>query len=164
MDVLVNTALWLTIMPVATFIHEAGHVVMTRVLHGDKGWSIHLGSGKVIFNSERLKIRTLFFWGGLARFTKTVDARWRKIMRSAGGSLANLLCIGGLLLLSLLTRMDYTVESETTDLLNRIANIFLIANIANAVIPLIPVTYRSGIFVGLDSDGLSIIRYIRGEK
>ena len=160
MDFLISWALWLIFIFVACLFHELGHATMSRILFNDKSWVITMGSGTPIFYSKRLIINAWFFMAGRVRYSVNEGKKSHQIIRAAGGFTVNIV----LAILIYLFAILYSSNIYELPVWWPVVSIAFFANIINALITMLPVTYPYGIVKGMPSDGLCILRIIRNSK
>lgn len=77
------------VLPVISFLHEAGHVFFA-LLMGGKNIKVSIGSGDVIFSIGMLEVRKYYFWYGLCTFDNLRrNHRLANILIFSGGALFN---------------------------------------------------------------------------
>lgn len=55
------------VLPVISFLHEAGHVFFAWLM-GGKNIKVTVGTGEVLFRLGMLEVRKYYFWYGLCTF------------------------------------------------------------------------------------------------
>lgn len=79
------------ILPIISFIHEAGHVFFAWLM-GGKNIKVTVGSGKVMFHIGMLEVRKYYFWYGLCTFDNLKrNKRFSNILIFSGGAVFNAL-------------------------------------------------------------------------
>ncbi|RDV11499.1 hypothetical protein DXT99_24515 [Pontibacter diazotrophicus] len=77
------------VLPVISFLHEAGHVFFAWLM-GGKNIKVTIGSGDVIFRIGMLEVRKYYFWYGLCTFDNLRrNHRLANILIFSGGALFN---------------------------------------------------------------------------
>ncbi|GGK88267.1 site-2 protease family protein [Rufibacter glacialis] len=77
------------VLPVISFLHEAGHVFFAWLM-GGKNIKVTVGTGKVLFRLGMLEVRKYYFWYGLCSFDNLKrNHRFSKILVFSGGVLFN---------------------------------------------------------------------------
>ncbi|WP_299754721.1 site-2 protease family protein [uncultured Pontibacter sp.] len=77
------------VLPLITFIHEAGHVFFAWLM-GGKNIKVTIGTGKVLFRLGLVEVRKYYFWYGLCSFDNLKrNERLANILIFSGGILFN---------------------------------------------------------------------------
>ncbi|MBW3129227.1 site-2 protease family protein [Hymenobacter profundi] len=77
------------VLPVISFLHEAGHVFFAWLM-GGKNIKVTVGSGDVVFRLGMLEVRQYYFWYGQCTFDNLrYNHRLANVLIFAGGSLFN---------------------------------------------------------------------------
>jgi hypothetical protein len=87
------------VLPIVTFIHEAGHLVFGKLTGGKV--RIHIGAGNSLFKIGPCHVRKLYFWDGWCEYENLKSDRKRNlVMVYLGGpifTIASMLIINGLI-------------------------------------------------------------------
>ncbi|PVY42371.1 site-2 protease family protein [Pontibacter virosus] len=79
------------VLPVISFLHEAGHVFFAWLM-GGKNIKVTVGTGDVMFRVGMLEVRKYYFWYGLCSFDNLKrNQRFSNILIFSGGVLFNAL-------------------------------------------------------------------------
>ena len=79
------------VLPVISFLHEAGHVFFAWLM-GGKNIKVMVGTGDVFFRLGMLEVRQYYFWYGLCTFDNLKrNQRFSHILIFSGGVLFNTL-------------------------------------------------------------------------
>ncbi|WP_266204558.1 site-2 protease family protein [Pontibacter kalidii] len=79
------------VLPVISFLHEAGHVFFAWLM-GGKNIKVTVGSGDVLFRVGILEVRKYYFWYGLCSYDNLKrNQRFSNILIFSGGVLFNAL-------------------------------------------------------------------------
>lgn len=77
------------VLPVISFLHEAGHVFFAWLM-GGRNIKVTIGSGDVLFRAGMLEVRKYYFWYGLCTFDNLKrNKRLSNILIFSGGALFN---------------------------------------------------------------------------
>lgn len=77
------------VMPIISFLHEAGHVFFAWLM-GGRNIKVTVGSGKVVVRWGILEVRNYYFWYGQCTFDNLRhNHRLANVLVFAGGSLFN---------------------------------------------------------------------------
>ncbi|MDX5423077.1 MAG: site-2 protease family protein [Hymenobacteraceae bacterium] len=77
------------VLPVISFLHEAGHVFFAWLM-GGKNIKVSIGSGDVLFRLGMLEVRKYYFWYGFCTFDNLErHQRFANVIIFLGGSLFN---------------------------------------------------------------------------
>ncbi|MCC9168810.1 site-2 protease family protein [Pontibacter harenae] len=77
------------VLPVISFVHEAGHVFFAWLM-GGRNIKVTVGSGAVLFKVGILEVRKYYFWYGLCSFNNLKrNHRFANILIFSGGALFN---------------------------------------------------------------------------
>ena len=156
-------ALWLLAF-LSTFLHELGHAAGYLLATGDTHWHIRVGWGKSLLNTKRLSVNLLPFDGYFSPSRKEkIDSKAKLILILSGGPAVSLLLAAGLLLLK---SGGVTVHSEiiVPSAVESFLSSALFLNLAILFSSVIPMHYFFGEVKGLESDGLQIIRTLKGRE
>lgn len=83
----------LFVLPFCILIHELGHAVAVKLLGGNIQY-ITLGKGEELLVLGKLRIRSLWFWGGSCFYESSKElSRLSRVIIHLGGVTANLLTI-----------------------------------------------------------------------
>ncbi|MCL2190107.1 MAG: hypothetical protein FWC16_14055 [Defluviitaleaceae bacterium] len=163
MDFILIVIVFLACGLTAIFVHELGHAFMSRLLHGDKNWYIVIGAGTTLLETKWLMLNTRFYAGGLCRYSASQPEKWRLIMRSAGGVLANIiftLAFSAVIIFIMVQQQGAFVFMH----MGLLPHMLIVANVFIIIFSLLPIPYPFGIMKGMPSDGLTIIRILRGDE
>ena len=79
------------VLPVISFLHEAGHVFFAWLMDG-KNIKVTVGTGDVLFRLGMLEVRQYYFWYGLCSYDNLKrNQRFSNILIFSGGVLFNAL-------------------------------------------------------------------------
>jgi hypothetical protein len=79
------------VLPVISFVHEAGHVFFAWLM-GGRNIKVTIGTGAVLFRIGMLEVRKYYFWYGLCTFDNLRrNQRFANILIFSGGALFNAL-------------------------------------------------------------------------
>lgn len=138
------------VMPVISFLHEAGHVFFAWLMGGEK-IKVTVGTGKVIATLGLLEIRQYYFWYGLCTFENLkYNKRLSNILIFSGGVLFNLLGMAAVMFLA---------EKEIIET-GMITYQFTYFSLYYIVFALLPMPYPDGNY----SDGKVILDLLRNRK
>lgn len=143
-----------------TLLHELGHAALGSLFGGGRGWVIHMGAGRLVFDTKKLKIYSRFFHGGKISFSEGPQKRYQMLLRVAGGPLTNILCNIFILYIAHMLLQHFSAENPPPWWLDRVFVVALFTNIWIIFYTMIPIKYRSGAAKGLQSDGLTIYQLI----
>lgn len=154
-------ALW-ALCFLSTFLHELGHALIYRIATGDGRGHIRVGSGKTLLKTQRLTVKLLPLDGC---FTppegNKIDARAKLIAVLAGGPAASLILVAALLPLKL---SGATLQSEilASGAIESFVDSAFFINLFILIMTVIPAHYFYGETRGMETDGLQILRAVRG--
>ena len=150
--------MWIVSHFIFVILHEIGHVLMSRILFSDKNWWIELGIGAPVVCTKRLVINTHFYMFGFAHFTQHDGARWRRILRLAGGFITNTLCAGLFLLLFWFFELRLEPYSPAAQYIYDFLGVAFFYNLFLIITSATPLKYS---FTGGYSDGYRIWKLLR---
>ncbi|ALI99941.1 site-2 protease family protein [Rufibacter tibetensis] len=137
------------VLPIISFIHEAGHVFFAWLM-GGKNIRITVGTGKVLFRLGMLEVRKYYFWYGLCSFDNLKRShRFANILIFSGGVLFN--AITTILVM-------YLVEAGTV-VAGMLTYQFTYFSMYYIFFALLPMPYPDGTY----SDGKVILDLIRNK-
>ena len=148
----------------STLMHEMGHALGYMLATGDRHWHIRVGSGKKLLDTRRLTVKLLPFDGCFTPLhTDAIDTDAKLIAMLAGGPIASLVAVLGLLLLQ---RGAMLVDSGiiAPSAAELFVNSALFINVFTLVLSVIPTHYFHGEVRGMETDGLQILNAIRGRQ
>lgn len=160
LSILLNLLVWSISFFVFGLLHEFGHALMYRWSGGDGNWSIIMGWGKPIIQTEKLTINTWFMLPGYCKWAKDHVKKEQAILRCSGGFIINIIFAGLILILLLCLRQSFPVEDFSAMSIDRVLRIMFFSNIYTVAGTIIPIIYPVGNIKGLPSDGLQIYRVI----
>ncbi|WP_242917983.1 site-2 protease family protein [Pontibacter liquoris] len=135
------------VLPVISFLHEAGHVFFAWLM-GGKNIKVTVGTGDVLFRLGMLEVRKYYFWYGLCSFDNLKhNQRFPHIFIFSGGVLFNAI--------SALAVM-YLVEAGTVEA-SMLTYQFTYFSMYYIFFALLPMPYPDGSY----SDGKVILDLIR---
>ncbi len=138
------------VLPVISFVHEAGHVFFAWLM-GGKNIKVTIGSGKVLFKVGMLEVRKYYFWYGLCTFDNLKRReRFANILIFSGGALFN--AIAAVVVISM-------IENKVLEP-GIITYQFTYFSLYYIFFALLPMPYPDGHY----SDGKIILDLIRGKK
>lgn len=146
--------LWIS-MFLATFAHELGHVLMFKLFFGDKNWNITLGMGKTIFEFKKITIKALMIKGKFNFKTEHKGSRFKYIMVSLGGPLANIVFILVLIFLALIMENNQMLDELPIFVFSFTRSLFFM-NVYMTVFNLIPMKLNFWPYKHFISDGYYI--------
>ena len=165
-DVIIELAVFLCVLWVisflSTFLHELGHALGYMLATGDRHWHIRVGWGKRLLNTKALTVNLLVFDGFFTPSEKKIDTKAKLIATLLGGPVASLLLVAGLLALrfgGLSFQSDFFADGAVEFFLNSALSI----NLCILVLSLAPVHYFHGEIKGTETDGLQILRALKGQ-
>ena len=144
----------------STLLHELGHAAGYMLATGNRHWHIRIGWGKRLLNTKRLTVNLLVFDGYFTPAEKEFDDK-ALIMTLLGGPAVSLLLVAGLLALrfgGLSFQSDFFADGEIEFFLNTA----LFLNLYILFYSAAPIRYFHGKIKGLETDGLQILRIIKG--
>ena len=148
----------------STLMHEMGHAFGYALATGNGHWHIRIGSGKVLLDTKKLTVKLLPFDGCFTPLhADAIDTDAKLIAMLAGGPIASLVVVIGLLLLMLgdvPLNSGYLAPGAAESFLN---SAFFI-NVFTLVLSVIPTHYFHGEVRGMETDGLQILNAIRGRQ
>ncbi|WP_276497497.1 M50 family metallopeptidase [Pontibacter litorisediminis] len=135
------------VLPVISFLHEAGHVFFAWLM-GGKNIKVTVGSGDVLFRLGLLEVRKYYFWYGLCSFDNLKrNKRLSNILIFLGGTLFN--AISALVVM-------YLVEEGTVEA-GLLTYQFTYFSMYYIFFALLPMPYPDGSY----SDGKVILDLLR---
>lgn len=138
------------VLPVISFIHEAGHVFFAWLM-GGRSIKVTVGSGDVLFRAGMLEVRKYYFWYGQCSFDNLKrNHRLANILIFSGGALFN--AITTVIVICL-------IENQTLDP-NMATYQFTYFSLYYMFFALLPMPYPDGSY----SDGKIILDLIRNKK
>ena len=156
-------ALW-ALFCLSTLLHEMGHAFGYVLVTGDGHWHIRVGSGKVLLDTKKLTVKLLPFDGCFTPLhTDAIDTDAKLLAMLAGGPIASLVVVIGLLLLML---RDVPLNSGflAPSAVESFLNSALFINVFTLVLSVIPTHYFHGEVRGMETDGLQILNAIRSRR
>ena len=137
------------VLPVISFVHEAGHVFFAWLM-GGKHIKVTVGSGSVLFRIGMLEVRKYYFWYGLCTFDNLKrNQRFANILIFLGGALFN--AAAALVVI-------YLIENNTLEP-GIVTYQFTYFSLYYIFFALLPMPYPDG----NDSDGKVILDLIRNK-
>ena len=137
------------VLPVISFVHEAGHVFFAWLM-GGKNIKVTVGSGKVLFRMGLLEVRKYYFWYGFCTFDNLKrNRRFANILIFSGGALFN--ALGALVVIHL-------IENKTLEP-GILTYQFTYFSLYYIFFALLPMPYPDGNY----SDGKVILDLIRNK-
>ena len=154
-------ALWLLTF-LSTLLHELGHAVGYMLATGDRHWHIRVGWGKRLVDTKALTVNLLVFDGLFVPAEERFDTKGKLLATVAGGPAVSLLLVLGLLALrfgGFSFRSDVLADGVIEFFLNYALwlNLFILLG------SLLPIRYFHGEIRGMESDGLKMLRVMRGD-
>lgn len=138
------------VLPVISFVHEAGHVFFAWLM-GGRNIKVSVGSGDVLFRAGMLEVRKYYFWYGLCTFDNLKrNERFANILIFSGGALFN--AIAALVVV-------YLVEQDVLEP-GILTYQFTYFSLYYIFFALLPMPYPDG----NDSDGKVIFDLLRNKK
>jgi hypothetical protein len=135
------------VLPVISFLHEAGHVFFAWLM-GGKNIKVTVGTGDVIFRMGMLEVRKYYFWYGLCSFDNLKrNQRFSNILIFSGGVLFNAVSAIAVM---------YLVEAGTVEA-SMLTYQFTYFSMYYIFFALLPMPYPDGSY----SDGKHILDLIR---
>lgn len=156
-------ALWLLSF-LSTLLHEIGHALGYTIATGDGHWHIRVGSGKRLLNTKWLTVKLYPFDGDFTLLnTDKIDTAAKLIAMLAGGPIASLIVVIGLLLLKH-RAIPLPSGVLASSAIETFINTTLSINLFNLVLSVIPAHYFHGEVKGMETDGLQILNAIRSRR
>jgi hypothetical protein len=91
------------VLPIVTFIHEAGHLLFGKLTGGRV--RIHIGSGNTLFTIGPCHVRRVYFWDGWCEYENLKNhTKWKLIAVYLGGPTLTIL---SMILLNTFILLDY---------------------------------------------------------
>ncbi|MGY2132936.1 site-2 protease family protein [Hymenobacter sp. HD11105] len=138
------------VLPVISFLHEAGHVFFAWLL-GGKNIKVTVGSGTVLFRVGMLEVRQYYFWYGQCTFDNLrYNHRLAHVLIFAGGSLFNAVAA---------VVVVYLIESGRLEA-SMLTYQFTYFSLYYIFFALLPMPYPDGNY----SDGKVILNLIRNKE
>ena len=135
------------VLPVISFLHEAGHVFFAWLM-GGKNIKVTIGSGAKLFRVGMLEVRKYYFWYGLCSFDNLkYQQRFANILIFLGGVLFN--AVAALAVI-------YLVENGTIEA-GMLTYQFTYFSMYYIFFALLPMQYPDGSY----SDGKVILDFLR---
>ena len=155
-------ALWLMSF-LSTLLHELGHAAGYMLSTGGRHWHIRVGSGKKLLETKALTVKLLVFDGSFEPAENRIDSKAKLISTLSGGPVVSLVLVIALLLLRF-GNVSFDSEILASGSIEFFINFALYLNLSILVLSLVPVHYFYGEIKGMETDGLKIIKAIRGRE
>ena len=148
----------------STLLHEVGHAVGYLLATGDTHWHIRVGWGKRLLDTRGLTVNLLPFDGLFTPLKKEVICSKSKlIMTLAGGPVVSLILVVGLLLLKH-GGVSFLSEVLASSAVESFVTVALSVNLSILLLSVAPMHYFLGEIKGMETDGLQMIRALRGDE
>lgn len=160
-SLLIIFATILLLSPILTFFHELGHAIF-GLLFTDDDVDIVIGEAEGKIGSLKLKrinicfnnIITYYGMCCCGKIKKESNIKIKRILISLGGPLTTAIISSISLLMCYYTRGSF---------MNRIFNIITWSSLIQFFMTFIPMTYRSGSYKDMISDGKRIVNILKGK-
>lgn len=157
---LLNILLLLLLVWICMFLvnlgHEMGHVLMYRIFFRNKDWHITIGTGRIVIKLKRFTLRVFPIVGFYHVESEYKGSKLQYIMMYLGGPLANVFFIIVLSFLSQIIKANQ-LKFEQPNLVWFLGFTFR-ANVFQFVGTVVPMKYSFGLYKGLLSDGMMILK------
>lgn len=142
-------------MFLSVFLHELGHVTIYQLIYGEKDWHITVGCGKTVLQFKKITVKLISLTGSYVYWTEQKCPKYKKILVSLGGGLANCVLIVGCFLLAIL--MDISqVSIVKFPYIASFIRIMFSVNFYMLVLTLIPMKFTILNNIDYISDGYQV--------
>ncbi len=155
-------ALWV-ISFLSILLHELGHAVGYMLSTGGKHWHIRVGWGKKLFETKALTVKLLILDGNFDPNENRIDSKVKLISTLLGGPVVSLVLVIVLLLLKY-GGVSFNSGIFTSSSIESFIIYALFCNVFILVLSIIPGHCFFGEIKGMETDGLKIIKAIRGRE
>ena len=155
-------ALWMVSF-LSTLLHELGHAVGYMLSTGGRHWHIRVGSGKKLLETKTLTVKLLILDGYFEPAENRIDSKIKLISTLSGGPVVSLVLVILLLILRF-GGVSFSSGIITADSIESFVHFALFCNAFILVLSVIPVHCFLGENKGMETDGLKIIKAIKGRE
>lgn len=142
---------------ISTFLHELGHIIMTKIFFDVKNCRIEIGIGKNILELKSILIKAIpasgyAYWEFNDRNNYHKSNKYRKIMPALGGPLVSLLML-------ILFSVIFYKARPSSEFNNFLLKMFIIGNVSIFVSTILPIKYLDN-----PSDGMCILHILKSSE